>query len=44
MSAPAIPESQALPRTRLKPLSVTDAKRAGFTVLKRVSKGEYERQ
>ena len=30
--------------TRLKPLSITDAKKAGFTVLKRVSKGEYERQ
>lgn len=30
--------------TKLKPLSVTDAKKAGFTVLKRVSKGEYERQ
>lgn len=28
----------------LKPLSVSDAKKAGFTVLKRVSKGEYERQ
>jgi putative FmdB family regulatory protein len=28
----------------LKPLSVTDAKKAGFTVLKRVKKGEYERQ
>ena len=28
----------------LKPLSVTDAKKAGFTVLKRVNKGEYERQ
>jgi putative FmdB family regulatory protein len=27
-----------------KTLSVSDAKRAGFTVLKRVSKGEYERQ
>jgi predicted nucleic acid-binding Zn ribbon protein len=27
----------------MKPLSVTDAKKAGFTVLKRVSKGEYER-
>ncbi len=27
----------------LKPLSVTDAKKAGFTVYKRVSKGEYER-
>jgi putative FmdB family regulatory protein len=29
---------------KLKPLSVTDAKKAGFTVLKRVSKGEYEKQ
>ena len=28
------------PRT----LSMSDAKKAGFTVLKRVSKGEYERQ
>ena len=28
----------------VKPLSVCDAKIAGFTVLKRVSKGEYERQ
>lgn len=27
-----------------KPLSITDAKKAGFTVLKRVGKGEYERQ
>lgn len=27
-----------------KPFSITDAKKAGFTVLKRVSKGEYERQ
>lgn len=27
-----------------KPLSVSDAKKAGFTVLKRVSKGEYEKQ
>jgi len=27
-----------------KPLSITDAKKAGFTVLKRVRKGEYERQ
>lgn len=26
-----------------KPLSVAEAKNAGFTVLKRVSKGEYER-
>jgi hypothetical protein len=28
----------------MKPLSVTDAKKAGFKVLKRVNKGEYERQ
>lgn len=28
----------------LKPMSITDAKKAGFTVLKRTSKGEYERQ
>jgi putative FmdB family regulatory protein len=26
-----------------KPVSTSDAKKAGFTVLKRVSKGEYER-
>jgi putative FmdB family regulatory protein len=30
--------------TKTKPVSISDAKRAGFTVLKRVSKGEYERQ
>jgi len=30
--------------TYTKPLSITDAKKAGFTVLKRVTKGEYERQ
>jgi putative FmdB family regulatory protein len=29
---------------KLKPLSISDAKKAGFTVLKKVSKGEYERQ
>ena len=29
---------------KLKPTSISDAKKAGFTVLKRVSKGEYERQ
>ena len=29
---------------KLKPLSVSEAKNAGFTVLKRVNKGEYERQ
>lgn len=28
----------------LKPLSISDAKKAGFTVLKRVNKGEYEKQ
>ncbi len=27
-----------------KALSITDARKAGFTVLKRVGKGEYERQ
>lgn len=30
--------------TYTKPLSITDAKKAGFTVLKKVSKGEYEKQ
>ena len=30
--------------TKLKPLSISDAKKAGFTVLKRVGKGEFERQ
>ena len=29
---------------KLKPLSISDAKKAGFSVLKRVGKGEYERQ
>ena len=29
---------------KLKPLSTSDAKKAGFTVLKRLSKGEYEKQ
>jgi putative FmdB family regulatory protein len=29
---------------KLKPLSITDAKSAGFTVLKKLGKGEYERQ
>lgn len=29
---------------KLKPLSVSDAKNAGFTVLKKTSKGEYEKQ
>ena len=30
--------------TYLKPVSTVDAKKAGFTVLKRIGKGEYERQ
>ncbi len=30
--------------TKLKPLSISQAKNAGFTVLKRLGKGEYERQ
>jgi putative FmdB family regulatory protein len=30
--------------THLKPLSISDAKKAGFTVLKRVGKGEFEKQ
>ena len=30
--------------TKLKPLSIVDAKKAGFTVLKRAGKGEYEKQ
>jgi putative FmdB family regulatory protein len=29
---------------KLKPVSISDAKAAGFTVLKRVNKGEYEKQ
>src|ERR1043166_7385528 len=29
---------------KLKPVSVSDAKKAGFTVLKRLGKGKYERQ
>jgi putative FmdB family regulatory protein len=29
---------------KLKPLSISDAKKAGFTVYKRLGKGEYERQ
>ena len=29
---------------KAKPLSVTDAKKAGFQVYKRLGKGEYERQ
>ena len=30
--------------THLKPLSITDAKKAGFTVYKKLGEGEYERQ
>ena len=29
---------------KLKPLSISDAKNAGFTVLKKTGKGEYEKQ
>jgi len=29
---------------KLKPVSISDAKKAGFTVLKKVRKGEYEKQ
>ena len=29
---------------KLKPLSVTDAKKAGFQIYKKLGKGEYERQ
>ncbi|MBI4661816.1 MAG: zinc ribbon domain-containing protein [Verrucomicrobia bacterium] len=29
---------------KLRPLSISEAKAAGFTVLKRVGRGEYERQ
>jgi putative FmdB family regulatory protein len=29
---------------KLKPLSISNAKKAGFTVLKRAGKGEYEKQ
>jgi putative FmdB family regulatory protein len=36
--------SQVNSPTKLKPLSISDAKKAGFTVLKRVGKGEFERQ
>ena len=30
--------------TKLKPLSISDAKKSGFQVYKRLGKGEYERQ
>lgn len=36
--------SQVNSPTKLKPLSISEAKSAGFTVLKKVGKGEYERQ
>jgi putative FmdB family regulatory protein len=29
---------------KAKPLSISDAKKAGFTILKKIGKGEYERQ
>ncbi len=37
ISAPSVPKL-------VKPVSISDAKKAGFTVLKRLGKGEYERQ
>lgn len=40
---PLLPESIALPRHAKKP-SIREAKDAGFTVLKRISSGEYEKQ
>ena len=36
--------SQVNSPSLLKPLSIADAKNAGFTILKKVGKGEYERQ
>ncbi len=30
--------------TKLKPVSIVDAKKAGFTVLKKTGRGEYEKQ
>lgn len=36
--------SQVSSPRKLKPVSISDAKNAGFTVLKKVGKGEYERQ
>ena len=36
--------SQVNSPMKLKPLSISDAKKAGFTVLKRIGKGEFERQ
>ena len=36
--------SQVSSPMKLKPVSVSDAKKAGFTVLKKTGKGEYERQ
>lgn len=32
------------PPNKAKPLSIVDAKKAGFTVLKKIGKGEYEKQ
>ncbi len=36
--------SQFTSPLKLKPVSVSDAKKAGFTTFKRIGKGEYERQ
>ena len=32
------------PPNKARPLSIVDAKKAGFTVLKKIGKGEYEKQ
>lgn len=36
--------SQFTSPQKLKPLSISDAKKAGFTIYKKLGKGEYERQ
>ena len=38
-----LPESVTTPKHTRKP-SISEAKNAGFTVLKRISSGEYEKQ
>lgn len=40
---PLLPDSVSSPQTLKKP-SIREAKEAGFTVLKRISSGEYEKQ
>lgn len=36
--------SQFTSPQKLKPLSISDAKKAGFTIYKKLGRGEYERQ